>query len=296
MTTYLLHDAEALGVEFYRGYDPDFLLAHARTLMFVTEKWDDFRKFGEGIGFGVGERPEKARSAMRAHVRFVEYQQFESCFALLLAKFQALPHWLFLTTYETRDLLKWAKLFLEGDFKALAGAAADTATGFLELGIYDGRRPADAHAVDAWSTHLQAIHRFLRAAAERYLRATVRGGEYNAYKHGLRVLTGHSELRVGFREDLSDQTPVAASPDSLTFLEVEQESPGRKTVAQVTRHFSPEQSLQYLYCLRDLADMMKKSRLATLTGASDFVPPSLEQFDPRELDRMATVFEIRIGR
>ncbi len=73
---------------------------------------------------------------------------------------------------------------------------------------------------------------------EKYLKASeFNKGEYNAYKHGLRVLTGHSSFQVAS----NPQDPffvLGDSKDSLSFLELENDTAEGKTVVEVTKHFN----------------------------------------------------------
>lgn len=294
MTKYAMHDPEGKDLKFYRGYDSNFIASKARLLLMISETWDDFVKYGQEHQTEFGEDSAKTKMAMRAHVRFAEYHQFEACFSLMLAPFQPLPHWLFLTTYKTAELLDAARAFVGGDVKALTQGRLESVGRFLEVAIYADQKPPDEEAKMKWPENLETIHWMLRSAAERYVKAAAFGGEYNAYKHGLRVLTGTSEFIVSSSPDMADAMTLAQSPDSLTFLELAPHGDGEKQVFEVVRHFNPVESNQYIMLLSALTENMRRCRLALLTLTSTRMV-YFHGLDKAAMRGLSNRFEFRMG-
>jgi len=78
-----------LDVLFYRRFDPDLLFNKALALDYATKNADHFRgeleeqypEFGEPID-------DHYFASLRAELRFTELHQFETFFAVLIARFQ----------------------------------------------------------------------------------------------------------------------------------------------------------------------------------------------------------------
>lgn len=119
---FLVNDPARLDVDFYSGYDERFLYRKVRVLGAVLEDPDLLQQF-----LSEDDEPhehERARHAMAAEILFTKFHQFESFFAMLIAPFQPLPHWIFLNTYSTGAIKDKARQFLAGDFEELSGGAA----------------------------------------------------------------------------------------------------------------------------------------------------------------------------
>lgn len=295
MTT-IVRDPYALNRKFYWAYDPFFIFNKAKLLMFVSESWDDFAAFASSHNVEIGKEGPKTCQGLRAHIRFSEYHQFEACFSLMLAHFQTEPHWLYLTTYKTKDLLDAARAFAAGEVTALTNGAASTPEAFVNAAIYSDRPPTDAAASSGWITNLETINWMLRIIAERYVRAASFGGEYNAYKHGVRVLTGTSAVQVG-SEPGGPMMTLAASSDSVTFLELEamSDTVGTKQVFEVLRHFNPVESFKFIEFMALLAENMKLSRVATIDGAGEVKLHHFTGLDRGAVRALGNRFEFRVA-
>lgn len=263
-TTFFIQDPDGLNVRFYEGYDAKFLLSKAHALLTVAGNEEPFKRILEENEDSANIVDDKFLEALRAEVYFAEFHQFEAFFALLVAVYQELPHWLYLTTYTTAEIKKKAEAFLVGDFRSLTNEQEDSLYPFLNWAVYAGFMTTDAEKQAKWQTNLDNIEWFMRRIAKRYLE----GPEYNAYKHGVRVMAGPSYLT--FR--LSDNPASGftwASDDSVTFLELKDNQEGGRTVYVTTKQFNPIESLAHLVFMSRILETVSMVRLARLTEEAD---------------------------
>ena len=269
---YILRNPGQLDRRFYDGFDHKFLFRKAQTLMYLFDQKEQFKELvtkrdeqSENTGseyLASQDIDDKYFEGLKAEVYFTEMHQFEGFFALLLALFQELPHWLYLTTYKTGEIKTAVQNFLDGQIKAITNNKVDNKKDFIIHAIYAGFPLSDENR----EVTLENIGWFLERLAERYLEAV----EYNAYKHGLRVLTGPSQFSLR----LNDANGVAhgpsyvlgASDDAFSFLELEDQGEGGLTVVEVNKHFNPEENFVNLYMMHMLLAEIKKTRLARIKG------------------------------
>ena len=93
----------------------------------------------------------------------------------------------------------------------------------------------------------------------------VNGLEYNAYKHGLRVMAGYAYFRMYFDENPNGGLHWA-SHDSLMFLELKDVGEGGLTVYKTTKQFNPQESMDHILFMSCLLETIKSVRLARLKG------------------------------
>ncbi len=175
---YIINDPEGLNLKFYQKYDEDFLYRKADTLLFIAEEHEKFRSFVQENDGDVEGIDSKFVETLRAEVHFTEFHQFEAFFALLIAIFQDLPHWLYLTTYPPGEIKKKVRLFLDEDIKTLTNGKLNSLEDFLNHAIYAGFVSNKQKIADNWQTNLDNIAWLLRRMSQKYLDGT----EYNAYK------------------------------------------------------------------------------------------------------------------
>src|SRR6266568_7052899 len=207
---YILRNPGQLDRRFYDGFDHKFLFRKAQTLMYLFDQKEQFKELvtkrdeqSENTGseyLASQDIDDKYFEGLKAEVYFTEMHQFEGFFALLLALFQELPHWLYLTTYKTGEIKTAVQNFLDGQIKAITNNKVDNKKDFIIHAIYAGFPLSDENR----EVTLENIGWFLERLGERYLEAV----EYNAYKHGLRVLTGPSQFSLR----LNDANGVAHGP------------------------------------------------------------------------------------
>lgn len=94
--------------------------------------------------------------------------------------------------------------------------------------------------------------------AERYRDAP----EYNAYKHGVRIITGPAAWFLG--EDNGQPLIEHESEDSITYLDIRDVGEGGLTLREVTKQFDPEESFYYLRMMHLMLDTMVQFRRASV--------------------------------
>jgi hypothetical protein len=278
LTTYLLHntDVQDLNRTFYRGYDENFLFSKALALNYLAyELGDQQEHLKQQAKKMVGtdeDINDKFFAALRAELYFTAIHQFECLFALLLAVYQPSPAWFFLSEYEPGEMRKAAELFLKEEIGPLTGYKMSKYD-FINHSVYSDFELQD-NSEEKWSANIDNISWLLDRIAERYIEASARNvGEYNAYKHGLRVMTaGPSAISVQLQNPLDGSLVgqrhiVGASEDAFLFLQMEKDEQQNGTmVHEVIKHFSPRESLFFIVKMRQMLETMKLTRLARLNG------------------------------
>jgi hypothetical protein len=277
---------QELNIRFYRSLDENFLLNKVATLYLVANEFTTFKPFAESSGFDFEQNEKSFLDAIRAEIHFTESHQAESLFALLLAILQPLPHWAYLTRYETKEIRKAVEGFVQEDIKSLTSGRLDNVREFIELAVYTGVRSADPEKLQKWETNLDNIGWILKRIGEKFLDATA---EYNSYKHGLRIHAGGSALSVYPDGHPEQATTLIASPDSLTFLELKDRGEGGLTIHETTKHFSVKESYAHLVFMARLIKAIKSTRLGTLTKAERVELPTFFELDRGEISKLAVV-------
>ena len=91
------------------------------------------------------------------------------------------------------------------------------------------------------------------------------GTEYNAYKHGIRIITGPTYIK--FTPTDNPQGGIEfTSDDSVRFLEIEEGKNNTKAVRETFKHFNPIESINHLFIMAELLETIKAVRLARLQG------------------------------
>jgi hypothetical protein len=207
-------------------------------------------------------------SVVRSELYFTEMQQCEAFLAVLVAPFQELPDWVYLTAYRPGDMEEKAKQVLAGDVAALSGNRYDRGRNFLKYAVYAGFEPNDRELKDRWNENIDNIAAFIEFVARRYIEGIP---AYNAYKHGLRVTAGSAWLSV--RVQGSSEGSTFAVRNVITYLwqqRVEQDW----VVRQATKEYSPDASFHTVMFMGQLLEVMRSTRLTRLEQR-----PSLESLD-----------------
>jgi hypothetical protein len=161
---FLVSDANRLDNEFYCGYDERFL---SRTVSVFWSTLNDSELLDRFVEKDSGpEETTRMRHAMAAEILFAEFHQFESFFAMLMARFQKLPHWIYLNTYSTADIKTKARHFVENRFNELSGGTAPDGHSFLRQAIYNGLESHDANP-ESWVQTFENLR--WRISPHRYL-------------------------------------------------------------------------------------------------------------------------------
>ena len=272
LANYIIRDHGQLNQRFYDAFDHKFLYRKAQTLMFLVDKQEQFKelvKQAEETSKDIEDNPilsqdinEKYFEGLRAEIYFTSMHQFEGFFALLLAMFQKLPHWLYLTTYTTREIKKAIQCYVDDDIPTVTNGIVNSAQDFIIGGMYSGFYSEDLRDNSELNESIEATDWFIKRMGKLYLEAT----EYNAYKHGLRVLTGHSTLSAQLSDAAGNPQGqsfiLGDSEDSLSFLELEDKGEGGQTVVHVTKHFNPKESFEQIGIMQLILDEVMRTRIA----------------------------------
>lgn len=240
--TFVIQDPNHLNSDFYENFDEGYSLRKASILLTIVENLEQFKKFLEDIDEDNDDIDQKFSEAFRAEIHFTELHQFEAFFAMILAVFQDLPHWLFLKDYPTSEIREKVEAYIEGNIPKLTSGRASSEHDFLNWAIYAGFESDKEEHQKNWRKNLDDIAWMLRRMAKKYLDGLE---EYNSFKHGLRFLTGPTYFKI-FPTGQPEKGLQYSSDDSLRFLEVEKLSDeGVFVVKKVFKHFSPVESINH---------------------------------------------------
>lgn len=270
--------------DFYTGFDENFIYSKAITLYRICEEPEKsgLQKNENDDFEGVSEK--KYIEALAAEIYFSELLQFEAMFALLLAIYQNLPHWLYLTTYKTADIKEAASKFISGDFLSITNGVVATSEEFFTHSLYSGY--GDTDHKDSWSKSIENISFLTGRMAEKYIEAK----EFNAYKHGLRMHTGETLLTIKDNKKPDHPGFSWSSKNSIVFLETEKQSNGEIQVYRAIRHFNPEESINHILIMKQMLASIKNTRMARIQKKDraellDFSKLDMEEFKKLKVAR-----------
>jgi hypothetical protein len=215
-----------------------------------------------GVGGNQGEVDTSVFQSYVAELHFSVLHQIEALFALILAQFQVLPHWVFLTEYKTQEIKSKAESYVAHDYAAVSNGLCSTQAEFVKAAVYPGVVPPPDQQ-EGWENCLSDIGWFIEEGAKRYLASP----EYNAYKHGLRVLPGSMTLMVGIAPEPKEMTPVLSMASSVTYLEAENLDNGRG-FAEVTKEVKADDAYHWMGAMVTLAEIIRDVRIAGLRQSS----------------------------
>lgn len=272
-------DIKTIDRTFYEGLDSSFIFNRAMTLYAAATQEDAFLTFSNNVLIVLPEERQRFFDSLRADILFAQYQQTEALFALVAAAFQHSPHWLYLSRYRYEELREKIKQYVAGDYSAFSGIATATMEKVVNWAIYANCSPASEKEQAEWPNNLSKIDRILRKAGNRYLE----GNEYNAYKHGVRILTGKHGRSFSKKGEALPFLTVE-SKDSVSYLDVRQDDAGNQHLCITTKHFNSEESITYLQTMAELVRSIKNTRLARIrnderTEWADFTDFDMKAFD-----------------
>lgn len=278
--TYFLRDAKDLNLQFYRSYDEAFLYRKAETLMLLV---DDVEKYKSAL---LGEDSKnfdqrKFVETLNAEIHFTEFHQFEAFFAVLIAIFQDLPHWLYLTTYTSREIKGKVNAFLDRDLKTVSNRLVDNSNDFINSAVYAGFMSDNESIAQRWQENIDNIFWFITRLARKYIEGT----EYNAYKHGLRVITGPTFIKFS-PTGQPDKGFQYSSDNSIRFLELDEVEKNKFQVKETFKHFNPVESINHLYFMYGVLETIKSVRIARINGETKANLNSFSTLDKDSLNKM----------
>lgn len=277
---YLVHDAKRLDQQFYAGYDERFLY---RKVNILGRVFEDAKELSSIAGVDTPEEHDRVRHALAAELLFTEFHQCECFFALLLAPFQELPHWIFLSTYRNREIKEKIQAFLNEDFKMLSAGLVDARDPFLRLAVYHGCQNSEAEEAE-WQASFENLWWLLYRIGEKYLQ----GQEYNSYKHGLRVMSAASTLAASSNPRDFSKAFVMHSPYSICHLRLTPSSSGTE-VSIETKGFNPTESVAHVCLMADILTNIRRIRYAALSGDQQVEVTLFSSMNREELRKLAVL-------
>ena len=276
-------DAE---LRFYDGYDPNFLASKGGILFLAAQHPDAFRDFVAAVGGNESEIDATVFHTFVSALHFSVLHQFEALFALLLAEFQDLPHWVFLTEYRTREIKTKAQAYIDHQYDLISAGVCSDRAEFITRSVYSGITvPEDMES--SFRLSVNDIGWLIEEGAKRYLGSP----EYNAYKHGLRVLPGAMTLKFG-KPGMPPTNTLFSMPHSVTFLEREELDDGYG-YSEVTKEVNAEDSYQWLLALASIAEAVRDIRLAVLRRTA--VSMTMFTFDRKKLIWLSPITKFRVS-
>lgn len=260
-------------LRFYGRYDEYFLYNKVVTFLYIIDEGEPAVKQIEArlVENGGASFSERYLESIRAEIFFTALHQCETFFALLIAPFQPLSHWLYLTTYETKEIKQAVELILAEKIDELTSGHLTTLQDFIKVAVYNEVMAADPEPARRWDENIDNAAWLVKRIAAfffKYDRA------YNSYKHGLRVMTGEHQIRMGLQSPNGAPTGpmhvVQHLEDSVTYLQKEPARPidGRQSIpiSEVTKAFNPIEASFYLATMSKMLETIKATRLAFLKG------------------------------
>src|SRR6266567_9529359 len=297
----ILGTDHAQNLRFYERYDEHFLFNKVATFLYILDEGEPAIKQIEErlVANGGASFSERYLESIRAEIFFTALHQCEVFFALLIAPFQPLPDWLYLTVYKTEEIKQAVEQIVANKIEGVTGGGITTIQDFIKVAVYSEVTAADPQLASRWDENIDNAAWLVKRIGEfffKYDRA------YNSYKHGLRVMTGPHQLRIGLQKpDGATTGPmhvIQASEDSVTYLQKEpvREVDGEKEIpiSEVTKAFNPFEATFYLAKMNQMLETIRATRLAFLKGGSPV--ESINTFfglDRDEVEQLARIEESR---
>jgi hypothetical protein len=249
---------------FYDGYDPDFIAKKVVTLSTILNHPAAFAEATKAWAEPLDTTEDTYLGAIAAEIHCAAIHQSEVLLSLLLAAFQPRPHWVYLSSYGNPEMKNAAKLITDGEFGLLTGGEVKTLDEFVRLSVYAGFSPQEE--IPDFKSSIDDIGWLVRHVAELYAGAA----EYNAYKHGLRVIFGSAVMGVKMK-DSEQYMPVISMKQSLTFLQLSEVDSGY-TAQRVTKEIRPDYSAGLVGLMAIVLSITRDMRIARIKQSLESVP------------------------
>lgn len=260
-------------LRFYTGYDEHFLFNKVASFLYIIDEGEPAVQQIEErlIAHGGAKLSKRYLESIRAEVFFTALHQCETFFALLIAPFQPLPHWLYLTTYETKEIKQAIELIVVSKINDLTGGVITTMQDFIKVAVYSEVIPTDPQLASRWDENIDNAAWLVTRIGKFFLKYD---RAYNSYKHGLRVMTGPYQVSIGRQAPnggaAGPMHVIQASEDSVTYLQREPvrevDSEKEIPISEVTNAFNPFEATFYLAKMNQMLETIKATRLAFLEG------------------------------
>lgn len=258
---------------FYEQYDEHFLFNKVVTFLYILDNGEPVITQVEEnlIAHGGARLSNKYLESIRAEILFTTLHQCEAFFALLIAPFQPLSHWLYLTTYETKEIKEGIRKILDNKIEDITNGSITDIQDFIKVTIYSEVMSTDLQLANRWNENIDNVAWLLKHIGEFFFKYE---DAYNSYKHGLRIMTGPHQVSIGLENaDGTVSGPmhvIQAAEDSVTYLHKEpiREVEGKKErpISEVTKAFNPSEAFFYLAKMSQMLETIKATRLMWLKG------------------------------
>lgn len=241
---------------FYEFLDTDHILTKTHALCYAIQNATSIHS-NELDGLSNVEPDNEGQYKMRLinEIYFSVYQQFEFLYALMLAKFQSHPHWLFVKSYSNKQFDNWMTLYLKGEIEQMIEDIAGekisptiaSSSDFINYALYEGHNMKEVDK-GVWEEHLLVIDKFLRHLCKMYQKRDV----YNSFKHGLRFSSKAVQMRI-------DDSLLLSAPNAIVYFTSKNDK-----VHQVVKGVSLEASLYLIEYMCLLLRTIKMFRLSSV--------------------------------
>jgi hypothetical protein len=244
-------DANALNRWFYVGYDPGFLTHKAEAVAFVRERLGDFTHWRQRHTPDEWwwEPDYKFIPALQSELYFAAVHEFEAFLALLLAVFQPMPHWLYLTKgYQPGEMPKKAEKLLAGDITGLTSTQCADGRAIVATAVYNRHVSQEEPAKSRWDENLDNAFSLIERMAHYYLEGQ---DAYNSYKHGIRIVASDigQFTASGVRQQLAE--------NGVGYLKVGDDG----SISEISLEIFPEESICCLSTMYRMQQTIHETRL-----------------------------------
>src|SRR6266568_1848818 len=205
-------------LRFYERYDENFLFNKVATFLYILDEGEPAIKQIEErlVANGGASFSERYLESIRAEIFFTALHQCEVFFALLIAPFQPLPDWLYLTVYKTEEIKQAVEQIVANKIEGVTGGGITTIQDFIKVAVYSEVTAADPQLASRWEENIDNAAWLVKRIGKFFLKYD---RAYNSYKHGLRVMTGPHQVSIGLQNlDGTTGGPmhvIQASDDSV---------------------------------------------------------------------------------
>lgn len=112
---------DEFNLSFYQRYDPAFLFNKVVALKDILDRKEEITARRGQMEDLADDAGAASFEALQAEIHFTEMHQFEVFFMLLLADFQRVPHWIYLTEYPPSMPRQKAEQYIAKETGALTG-------------------------------------------------------------------------------------------------------------------------------------------------------------------------------
>lgn len=277
---YIVRDPKTLNVTFYESLDETFLCKKALVLELALSNVEDIKKESANDLLGSICVDEKFSMSLETHMHFLEFQLTECLFAMLLAPFQELPHWLWMLKYRNFELKQSISHYLSGKISSISKGKLDSKRDFLKLCLYSNF--SDGRDEELWNKNLDNVIDCLDRMGSKFLD----GIEYNAFKHGIRVAAVSAGLSVALDSEPDNISQVMHIPVGISYLELKDVGEGGLTVHQTTKEISYQESLNHIFLATLMLRTVKNSRLARIKNEKK---PEINTFYETDIDGLKQI-------